>query len=84
MSTLLKRKRKRKAKVIHIPLIQIPADVRIKYLGMYVALVDGEFVAASHSAVEAEQEALRLRPHARREDVFVDYILDEVGDYLVL
>jgi hypothetical protein len=81
---MAKRKKKRKSQVVFIPLPEIPEDVQIKYRGMYVALIDGEFITASHSALEAEQEALRLRPGTRREDVFVDYILDEFGDYLVL
>ena len=61
---------------VTIDLPEIPLEVQLKYLGMDVAIVNGEVVAGGRNSVEARDNALKVCPGIKRNEIVVRFIPD--------
>ncbi len=63
-----------KAKLIEIT--QLPPEVQLKYLGMDVAIVNGQVVAAGRNSIEARDNTMKVCPRVKRLEITVRYVPD--------
>jgi len=59
---------------VFITLPHVPLGEQEKYVGKYVAVLDGKVIAAGYSSLEVYQKVDSLFPDEKPEDLIYDYV----------
>jgi len=59
---------------VFITIPYVPLEEQEKYVGKYVAVLDGKVIAAGYSSLEVYQKVDSLFPDEKPEDLIYDYV----------